>query len=164
VREVDACITWRSDCIGGVMEVTFDLLNGNVLIEGINISLTADGEIIQKFTGFHKFSSTSQTTQSEYRSCNKFTTLSSSVDLIVAVEKLRIVSICILFEWIVFFDRTLLESKIIRRFEKKYGETIREVSSTTGEVGKFLWGDAFFSYDPHYGSLLLCFTYKPVQT
>jgi hypothetical protein len=146
------------------MEVTFDLSSGNVLIEGVNISLTADGEIIPKFMGFHKSSSSSQTIQSEYRSCKKFTTLSSSADLIVAVDQLRIVSICILFDWIVFFDRTLLESKIIRRFEKKYGATIMVVSSTTGEVGKFLWGDAYFSYDPHYGSLLLCFTYKPVQT
>jgi hypothetical protein len=139
------------------MEVTFNLLSGKVLIEGVNISLTADGEIIQKFTGFHNFSS------SEYRSCNKFATLSASAELIVAVDQLSIVSICILFDWIVFFDRTLLESKIIRRFEKKYGATIKEVSSTTGEVGKFPWGDAYFSYDPHYGSLLLCFTYKPVQ-
>jgi hypothetical protein len=146
------------------MEVTFDLSSGKVLIEGVNISLTADGEIIPKFPGFHKSSSRSQTIQIEYRSCNKFTTLSSSADLIVAVDQLRIVSICILFDWIVFFDRTLLESKIIRRFAKKYGAKIREVSSTTAEVGKFLWGDACFSYDPHYGSLLLCFTYEPVQT
>jgi hypothetical protein len=93
------------------MEVTFDLSSGNVLIEGVNISLTADGEIIPKFMGFHRSSSSSQTIQSEYRSCKKFTTLSSSADLIVAVDQLRLVSICILFDWIVFFDRTLLESK-----------------------------------------------------
>ena len=36
------------------MEVRFDLSSGKVLIEGVNISLTADGEIIPKFTGFHK--------------------------------------------------------------------------------------------------------------
>jgi len=144
------------------MEVTFDLSSGDVLIEGVNISLSANGEIIPKSMRFYKFCSSSQRLETEYRSCNKFMTLSSSADLIVSVDALRIASICILFDWIVFFDRTLLESKIIRRFEKKYGTTIREVSSTTGKVGKFLWGDAHFSYDPHYGVLLLCFTYKPV--
>jgi hypothetical protein len=69
------------------MDVIFGLSSGNVLIEGVNISLTADGEIIPKFTGFHKSSSSSQTIQSEYRSCNKFTTLSSSAGLIVAVDQ-----------------------------------------------------------------------------
>ena len=146
------------------MEVTFDLSSGNVLIEKVNISLSPNDEIISKFKGFYKFSSTSNKLEDEYRSLNKFRSLSSSADVTVVVDRLKIVSICILFDEIVFFDRTLLESKIIRRFEKKYGTKISGISSTIGEVGNFPWGYAHFSYDPHYGILNLCFAYNPAQT
>jgi len=126
------------------MEVTFNMTNGNVFIEGVKISLGDDGEIIPKLRGFSKNLVNCNALGNEYLSAKKFSTLGSSALLVIHTKNRNVVSICILFDEIVFFDRTILESKIIKRFERKYGMAVGGSSSTVGEIGNFTWGKHIF--------------------
>ena len=95
-----------------------------------------------------------------FQSRRKFITLSAAASIVVDVTAGKIASICILFDEITFFEKSLLESKIIKRFEKKYGISVKVPSPTVGEVGNFAWGSAAFWYHHRLGDFSLCFTYN----
>lgn len=63
------------------------------------------------------------------------------------------------FDLIQFFDRTVLESKILTAVERKSGLRASSVHPTSARLEPCLWGSAEFSYDPRQGDLSLLLTY-----
>jgi hypothetical protein len=141
------------------MEVTFDLFNGAVLIEGTVIALDHFGEISPKINGNFRQIPGSTTEERDFQSDRRFSLLSTQASIAIVADARKITSLCILFDDIIFFEKTLLESKIIERFERKYGIHFDGDSRSVAEIGKFSWGEGAFHYDHRQGDLSLCFSY-----
>ena len=142
------------------MEVTFDFSSGDVLIEKVRISIDTSCEILPNLNGGFMALDEPDKIKRSFQSRQKFTTLSAEASLVVDVTAGKIASICILFDEINFFEKSILESKIIRRFEKKYGISVKIRSPSVGEIGNFAWGSAAFWYHHRLGDLSLCFIYN----
>jgi hypothetical protein len=142
------------------MEITFDLAKGDVLVDMKKFALIEGGKLLPDLNGNFRDLSISNKKESEVRFDRKFTLLNSSASLVLRMVPEQILDICILFDEVVFFDQTILESKIIQKFQKKYGERIESPHATVAKVGSFNWGQACFSYDPRQGDLSLCFLYN----
>lgn len=142
------------------MEVVMDFDNGNVVTDGVKISLGNDGGVFPKMTGEVREVNVSTQGEHIFNANEKFNILGFGVSLAIRYNSHSIKSICIIFDDIEFFDQSLSESKIIKKFEREYGLDIEYSHPTFGRVGNFHWGEVCFLYDPRQGDLSLCFSYK----
>lgn len=142
------------------MEVTFNFPSGDVLIEKVRVSIDTSCQILPNLNGGFMALDKPDKVEGRYQSKRKLTTLSAGASIVVDVTAGKIASVCILFDEIIFFEKSILESKIIKRFEKKYGISVKGSSPTVGEIGNFSWGSASFLYHHRLGDFSLCFIYN----
>jgi hypothetical protein len=142
------------------VEVTFDFSSGDVLIEKVKISIDISCQILPNLNGGFMALEKPDKVEGRYQSKRKFTTLSAEASIVIDVAARKIASVCILFDEVNFFEKSILESIIIKRFEKKYGISVKSHSPTVGEIGNFSWGSASFLYHHRLGDFSLCFIYN----
>lgn len=141
------------------MNIKFDFSDGSVFIESQKIDVGSFGKLSFPASKSRPISNSLKGNEKEWHFNRTFTTLSATGSLVVRGTPEKISSICFLFDEINFFGNSILESKIIKRFEKKYDIKVVSSHPSIAEIGPFYWGKAWFSYDPRQGDINLCLTY-----
>jgi hypothetical protein len=141
------------------MNIKFDFSDGSVFIESQKIDVYSLEKSSFPVSESRPISNSLKGNEKEWHFNQTFTTLSAKGSLVVRGTKEKISSICFLFNEINFFERSILESKIIQRFEKKYSINVVISHPSRAEIGSFYWGEACFLYDPRQGDINLCITY-----
>lgn len=145
------------------MEANINFEDGEVFINGTKISLDEIGGVIPKLKGEVREANESTYVESIINFDERFTILGFSASIAIHYHSQSIKSICMLFNEMVFFDRTLMESKIIKKFEKKYSLDVESFHPAIAKIRNLTWGEACFLYDPRQGDLSLCLSYKGVR-
>lgn len=141
------------------MNIKFDFSDGSVFIESQKIDVDSLGKLSSPVFESRQILNSLKENVREWHCNRTFTTLSATGSLVVTSGQNNISSICFLFNEINFFERSILESKIIQRFEKKYSINVVSSHPSRAEIGSFYWGGACFLYDPRQGDINLCITY-----
>ncbi|MCU6432910.1 hypothetical protein LPB67_03855 [Undibacterium sp. Jales W-56] len=141
------------------MNIKFDFSDGSVFIESQKINVDSLGKSSFPVSESRSISNSMKGNEKEWHFNQAFTTLSTTGSLVVRGTQEKISSICFLFDEINFFESSILESKIIKRFENKYDIKVISSHPSIAEIGSFYWGKAWFSYDPKQGDINLCITY-----
>lgn len=139
--------------------ISIDWQSGAVSVDQVQVALGGGG-LLSPARTFAKPIEVPSLGLTRYRSTQKANVCGFVADLVVDVEGPKLISIALLFELIVFFDRTILESRIVKAIEKKSG--LRAISShpATARLEPCPWGSAEFSYDPRQGDLSLLLRYN----
>lgn len=93
--------------------------------------------------------------QTRYRLLQKTSVCGQSADCVIEVSDGRILSVTFLFDLIIFFESSILESKIIKAFEKSFNLKFKSSHPSTAALESCKWGSAIFSYDAKQGDLSL---------
>lgn len=141
------------------MDVKFDLSSGAILVDGSVLRLDSDGGLNDPMRDMAFELKVTPDGSREWRFAEKCTTLNSHASMVIQANAMGIRSVSFLFDDIIFFSNSVLESKIIKRFDKKYNLTVTSSSRTVAVAGPFEWGAVRFFYDHKQGDLSLCFDY-----
>jgi hypothetical protein len=139
--------------------IGIDWLTGTVSVDQLPVVLGSDGRSLSPARAFATPVDVMSSGIARYRSAQKANICGFAADLVTDVKDKKLVSIALLFDLIQFFDRSILESKILRAIEKKSGLRTNSSHPATARLEQCHWGSAEFSFDPRQGdlSLLLCY-------
>jgi hypothetical protein len=140
--------------------ISIDWQNGAVSVDQVPITLDGGGTSLSPVRTFAKPGKVLPSGITRYRSAQKASVCGFVADIVVDVKDGALVSIALLFELIEFFDRSILESKILKAIEKKSGLRANSSHPAVALLEPCPWGKAEFSYDPRQGDLSLLLQYS----
>lgn len=102
--------------------------------------------------------------QTRYRLLKKTSICGQSANCVIEVSDTAEFSVTFLFDFIEFFASSILESKIIRAFEKSLKLKFTSNHPSTAFLDSCKWGSAIFSYDAKQGDLSLEIKFRSSST
>jgi hypothetical protein len=132
-----------------------DLKHGTTLIDSEPIKVDENGALV---TSIEKLCAPRRALNSEkirYHFLKKISICGKSADGVIEIEKKEISSITFLFDFIEFFESSILESKIIKACEKSWNLKFSSIHPSTAFLAPCKWGQAVFFYDAKQGDLSL---------
>jgi len=146
-----------------MFNVTIDPKNCLISIDSVPIAFNKDGVLAKSAGKFFAPPIISEEGQMQYRLQKKANISGNSADVIVETADGRLHSVTFLFDFIEFFQFSILESKVLKKLEKSLGvKFISEHPSTA--VSHFCdSGTARFFYDAKQGDLSLEITLQPTS-
>ena len=141
------------------MNLNFDFLKGSIYVDGLKLELDDGGIPSQPLGRVALEPEEFPENVRQWGFSEKAYVAGHAGSLVLRTLANKLVAACVQFEEINFFNRSILESKIIKRFEEEYKISVSGSRGVIGEIGTFAWGNAYFSYDPRQGDLNLCLNY-----
>ena len=97
---------------------------------------------------------------SRYHLLGKSSVFGKSADCVIEVGEGRVCTITLLFDFIEFLESSILESKILKAFEKSFNVRFISNHPSTAFLDFCDWGQATFLYDAKQGDLSLEITFQ----
>lgn len=98
--------------------------------------------------------------QTQYRSLKKISIFGRSADIVIKVDNGVVCAITFLFDFIEFFESSVLESKILKACEKSLNVKFISDHPSTAFLEPCEWGHAIFFYDAKQGDISLDITFQ----
>lgn len=135
--------------------VNLDLGNGLVSVNSAPIAVDDKGTLAGSIAKLCSPPSYTDEGRTRYRLLGKASVCGKSADGVIEVDEGRVRSITFLFDLIEFFESSILESKVLKAFEKSLNLKFMSNHPSTAFSAPYEWGQAIFSYDAKQGDLSL---------
>lgn len=135
--------------------IKLDLNQGSVYVDSVPIEVHEKDMLIGSIAKLCSPPTATTAGRTRYRLSKKISIFGQSADGVIEVADGMVFSVTFLFDLIEFFESTILESKIIKAFEKSLNLKFVSDHPSTAFLDPCEWGSVIFSYDPKQGDLSL---------
>ena len=137
-----------------------NLKHGLILIDSAPIAIDEKGALIESIARLCSPPSRTDAGRTQYRSLKKVSIFGRSADIVIEVDSGVVCAITFLFDFIEFFDSSVLESKVLKACEKSLNVKFISDHPSTAFLEPYEWGQAVFFYDAKQGDLSLDITFQ----
>lgn len=137
-----------------------DLKNGSVFINSELVRLDEKGALVRPILKLCSPPTKKDEGKIQYRLLDKVSVFGKSADCVIEVKDETIYATVFLFDFIEFFESSILESKIIKLCEKSSGQKFLSDHPSTAFLKDCKWGQVIFFYDAKQGDLSLNIIYR----
>lgn len=135
--------------------IKLDLNHGSIYVDSAPIEINDKCILIDPIAQLCSPPMHTSQGRTRYRLLTKTSVCGQSASCVIEVGDARKFSVIFLFDFIEFFAFSILESKIIRAFEKSLKLKFTSNHPSTAFLDSCKWGAAIFSYDAKQGDLSL---------
>jgi hypothetical protein len=135
--------------------IKLNLDQGSIYVDSAPIEINEKGVLIGPIAKLCSPPINTNQGRTRYRLLKKISVCGQSADCIIEAGDVRAFSIFFLFYLIEFFESSILESKIIRAFEKSSNLKFMSNHPSSAFLDSCKWGATIFSYDAKQGDLSL---------
>ena len=137
--------------------INLDLINGSASMDSESIKTDSADVLVGSIARVCSPPLHMANGKTSYRFLNKVNLSGHSADAVIEVEEGGLLRLTLLFDLIVFFESSVLESKIVKALEKSSKVKFTSNHPSTASLGLRGWGSATFFYDAKQGDLSLEF-------
>ena len=141
--------------------IKLDLRHGFIFIDSIPIAVDEKNILIKSIVKLCSAALQTDEGRTQYRLLRKASVCGESADVVIEVGEGRVCAVTFLFDLIEFFESSVLESKVIKAFEKSLNMKFISIHPSTAFLNSCKWGKAIFFYDAKQGDLSLDITFQP---
>lgn len=135
--------------------IELDLKTGLVLVDSAGVSVDEKGALAGSIAKLCSTPIKTDAGVTTYRLLKKASVCGKSADCVIEIGEGKLCSITFLFDFIEFFESSVLESKVLKTCEKSSNVNFVSDHPTTAFLTSQKWGQARFFYDPKQGDLSL---------
>ncbi|WP_146172017.1 hypothetical protein [Pseudoduganella armeniaca] len=135
--------------------VKLDLHKGIVSIDSNPLTVDNEGTLSSAIAKLCSQQSLTDEGPTYYRLASKASIFGKSADVVIEVCGGIVYSVAFLFDFIEFFESSILDSRILKACEKSLNMKFVSPHPSTAILNSSAWGQAKFSYDPKQGDLSL---------
>ncbi|MFS2022343.1 hypothetical protein [Massilia sp. CT11-137] len=140
--------------------VKLDLKHGLVLVDSAPIKVGKNGVLSGSITKLCSLPIHTDEGRTRYRLLKKAGVCGKSADGVIEVAEGRVCAVTFLFDLIEFFESSVLESKVLKKFEKSLNLNFMSNHPSTAFLDCCEWGQVIFFYDAKQGDLSLDITFE----
>ena len=137
-----------------------NLKHGLVLIDSATIAVDEKGALTESIARLCSPPSRTDAGRTQYRLLKKVSIFGRSADIVIEVDNGVVYAITFLFDFIEFFESSVLESKVLKACEKSLNVKFISDHPSTAFLKPCEWGHAVFFYDAKQGDLSLDITFQ----
>ncbi|MFB9286849.1 hypothetical protein ACFFTM_00590 [Pseudoduganella plicata] len=138
-----------------------DLQNGLIFVNSAPIVVDENGILVTSITKLCSPPFEAAEGRTCYRLLHKVSIFGRSADLVIEVGQRMVCAVAFLFDYIEFFESSILESKTLKAFEKSLNVKFLSDHPSTAILEFSKWGQAKFFYDHKQGDLSLDIIFIP---
>ena len=135
--------------------IKLDLNNGSAYVNSIPISIHENGTLIDSIAKLCSPPIHTAQGRCRYRMLRKVSVCGQLADSVIETGDRIAFAVSFLFDLSEFFESSVLESKIIKAFEKSFNLKFISSHPSTAFLDSCKWGSANFFYDAKQGDLSL---------
>lgn len=137
-----------------------NLKHGLILINSTPIAVDEKGGLTEFIAKLCSPPTRTDEGRTQYRSLKKISIFGRSADIVIEIGNGVVCAITFLFDFIEFFESSILESKILKACEKSLNVKFTSNHPSTAFLEPCEWGQAIFFYDAKQGDLSLDITFQ----
>lgn len=138
--------------------IKLDLNRGAVHIDSAPIHIDTEGGLVESIAKLCSPPIQIAQRGARYRLLRKVSVCGQAADCVIEVVDKAALAVTFLFDLIEFFESSILESKIIKRFEKSLDVKLTSNHPSSAFMDPCRWGAIRFYYDARQGDLGLDIT------
>ena len=140
--------------------IKLDFENGLVFVDSTLVAVDEKGVLARSIAKLCSPPIQIGEGRTRYRLARKITVCGKSADCVIEVAEGKLFVITFLFDFIEFFESTVLESKVLKACEKTLGLNFISTHPSTAFLDCRDWGRVSFFYDAKQGDLSLEIAFK----
>jgi len=141
--------------------INLDLKHGSASIDSAPIAVDEKGALAGSITKLCSAPVQTDEGRTQYRLTRKASVCGKSADCVIEIAEGRVFAVTFLFDFIEFFESSILESKVLKACEKPLNLNLISNHPSTAFLDSCEWGQVIFFYDAKQGDLSLDITFQP---
>jgi hypothetical protein len=134
--------------------------HGSVSIDSIPLELDKKNDLVGAIAKLCSPPMRIDEGQMRYRLLGKVSVCGKSANVVIEIREGRSLSVTFLFDLIVFFESSVLESRILKACERSSNVKFSSTHPSTAVLDPCTWGQARFFYDAKQGDLSLDISFE----
>lgn len=143
--------------------IKLDLKHGMALIDLTPIAVDEKGVLTGAIARLCSAPTQTDEDRAQYTLLRKANFYGKSANVVIETGEGRVCAVTFLFDLIEFFESSILESKILKAFEKSLNLDFISDHPSTAHSDLCEWGEAKFFYDAKQGDLSLDITFCQIS-
>lgn len=141
-------------------QIKLNLRQGSAFVDSAPIAVDGKGVLAGSIAKLCSPPIQTDDGRMQYRLLRKGSVCGKSVDGVIEVAEGRVCAVTFLFDLIEFFGSSILESKVIKAFEKSLDLNFISHHPSSAFLDPCEWGHVIFFYDAKQGDLSLDITFQ----